>query len=409
MGVSGSSSETTTQARNSWAAKVRDCHRIIAKEKKGSVARVFLALQSHCDLNGYCWPLSSTLMRETALSRNAVFAALNRLEALGILHRSQLVSRGGQGRNSPALFRIGGPIKDLPENARSRYILPRAPASKSTRKVQANQDRGTKKRYVAPEVSKTSTTGVPENTIGEVSKTTTGGVPETGTQNYFTEQPPGPATVEPNEPPDPACTVDSRQDHTADSNCDENRRVGGKSPSFHSPDPRPPQNADAQHEGSQPRSSELTPPKIPPVVAYLAKHGKLPPYIPDETHLLLDDEGNYSGYVDRDGKRRDKWNNFESIEMAQHRRMNEQLHRFLASRSEKRVVVNHGPKPEAQIGPTFTWDQTVAVLRNGTRSEDEAKRWSEGTGIPAQVFLVEDQFERRAAFDEWKARRETAP
>src|ERR1700730_14360348 len=111
-------------------------------------------------------------------------------------------------------------------------------------------------------------------------------------------------------PPLPACSVGLRQDHASAAVAEsENRRNG--CPSDFSLAVIPDQNP-------LPRGA-------PPVMAFLAKHGKRPDYVVDESHLILDAEGNYAGYIGRNGKRYTEWNEFESIEMASRRKTDEAI------------------------------------------------------------------------------------
>jgi hypothetical protein len=393
MDRSESTAEVQARSRRVWAEQVRAFHKIVAKEK-GAVCRVFVALQGHADLDGYCWPLVSTIERETRLSRNTVFAAVKRLEGLGILSRRQLVSRGSQGRNSPVLFRIGGPIKNLPEKASRLYVLQVQPQQKSAVKSQVQPRRCTKNRYVGGDVPKTGTGAVAETGTGEIPKTGTGLIPEIGTQNYSKEVSEGISTSENKPTPNPACSVGSRQDHGAAIEHGVKNQGDGNTGAF----------SIARTIGFPLHHQAESDGRLPPVVAYYKKHRKLPPYIPDETHLVFDGDGRFCGYVDQDGKRRNEWNNFESIRMAEIRECNETI-RKLPARSEPNEPAR-AEGHESEYDPrSLTPDEKRRMLRAGTIHEDVAERWSARSGIPAYIFLVTDSYERAEKFKEWKAAR----
>jgi hypothetical protein len=139
---------------------------------------------------------------------------------------------------------------------------------------------------------------------------------------------------------------------------------------------------------------------LPPVVAFYKKHGKLPPYILDETQLLWDSEKNFIGYVDRNGNRHDAWNNYESIHMATHRRNREVLEEFTREaeqrEAERRETERRRSEAEARTPPRpFTGKEKIEVLRLGTDEEETAERWSQRSGIPARIFLIKNKYDRR--------------
>ena len=91
---SKSSDDITAQKIRSdrWAETLRRIHPLVAKAK-GSTARVFLALQSHADIHGYCWPLISTLQKFTGIKdRDTITDALRDLKFRGIIDRAYLIS-----------------------------------------------------------------------------------------------------------------------------------------------------------------------------------------------------------------------------------------------------------------------------------------------------------------------------
>jgi helix-turn-helix protein len=161
------SAATNKPTTNSRAQVVRECHRRCAGAS-GAAGSVLHALMFHQNADGYCWPLATRLQEHTKLSRNAVFVALNELESLGIIDRRMLTSRVN-GRNAPTLYRIGGKVTHLPQNA-ARYILGNKRKPKSSRRRKGAT-------YRKPVHRK----------LGDVPKTGTGVVPETGTQKYYRE------------------------------------------------------------------------------------------------------------------------------------------------------------------------------------------------------------------------------
>jgi hypothetical protein len=139
--------------------------------------------------------------------------------------------------------------------------------------------------------------------------------------------------------------------------------------------------------------STSSPTRLPPVIAFFKKHGKLPGYIIDETHLLFDGENRFCGYVDRDGKRRDEWNCFESIRMAEQRMSREAIREALQIEIERRVAEAERPVID-QPPPKLTREEKLKMLRVGTGDENVAGRWSARTGVPAHIYLVKNPNER---------------
>jgi hypothetical protein len=115
------------------------------------------------------------------------------------------------------------------------------------------------------------------------------------------------------------------------------------------------------------------PSPLPPALAYFKKNGKLPPYIIDETHLLFDSDGRFCGYVDRDGKRRDEWNCFESIRMAEIRMNREAARQILQQVADRHVGEVEQPVIE-QSPPKLTREEKLTMLRVGTDDENVAER-----------------------------------
>jgi hypothetical protein len=82
-----------------------------------------------------------------------------------------------------------------------------------------------------------------------------------------------------------------------------------------------------------------------------------------------------------------------------------------AVRKEKRIrerqarnaasVASEHPTQAAPI-VLVNGEEKLRMLRAGTSSEEQAQHWSEISGIPARIFLVRDQFERRDAYVEWR-------
>jgi hypothetical protein len=84
---------------------------------------VFLALEIHADIDGYCWPLVKKLQEVSGINRrNTIFAALRKLESVGAIRTGRLQSVFN-GRRSPLLYRIGGEVELLPTNAKRLYFL----------------------------------------------------------------------------------------------------------------------------------------------------------------------------------------------------------------------------------------------------------------------------------------------
>jgi len=109
--------------RDTWAKTLHRCHRIVRKAS-GTSCKVFVALLIYADLDGYCWPLISTLLKDTGIAKHETIAfALKELEALGVLDRQALSSKRS-GNRAPYLYRIGGKIEKLPSNAAVRFVLP---------------------------------------------------------------------------------------------------------------------------------------------------------------------------------------------------------------------------------------------------------------------------------------------
>jgi hypothetical protein len=135
--------------------------------------------------------------------------------------------------------------------------------------------------------------------------------------------------------------------------------------------------------------------RIPPVIAYLEKNGRLPPYIPDESQLLFDRHGRYAGYIDHKGSRRNEWNEYESITMAQQRRSHEAIFE-VAERSHK-AVEEVESTPRALCG-----EEKLEMLRLGAYDAAQAESWSARSGVPSKIYLTKDPRERAALFRRWK-------
>ena len=163
---SASRSEGETRAKI-----LRRCQKTVARAS-GSANKVFNALSSYIDFDGYCWPLVSRLQNDTNLSRNGLFLALSELESIGVIDRRVLISRVN-GRNAPTLYRIGGKVQKLPDNAR-RYILAHKRKTKARTRGRTNE---------VGDVPKTGTS----QTGGDVPKSGTRVVPKTGTQKLIIE------------------------------------------------------------------------------------------------------------------------------------------------------------------------------------------------------------------------------
>jgi hypothetical protein len=189
------------------------------------------------------------------------------------------------------------------------------------------------------------------------------------------------------EAPLPACSVGLRQDHPVEPVQEtENRKNGVATFSLAT---------------IEPQIQISTPARLPPVVAYFKKNGKLPPYIPDETHLLFDGENRFCGYVDRDGKRRDEWNCFESIRMAEIRMNREAAKQILQELAERRA--SEVEQPVIERPPTkLTCEEKLTMLRVGTDDDDVAERWSARTGVPTHVYLEKNNNARAEAYRQWK-------
>jgi hypothetical protein len=171
-----------TSSCTTWAKTLRRCELIVIKAS-GPACKVFLALKSHANCDGYCWPLVSTLLTLTGIrKRDTIFAALRELESLGIVYRRQLISR--RRRNSPTLYRIGDKVEAVPKNADHLYVLgPARPMHQKAGRSPAKQDLA----GLACEVPPNGTTGVPLNGATEVPSNGTTGVPPDRTQNYSRE------------------------------------------------------------------------------------------------------------------------------------------------------------------------------------------------------------------------------
>jgi hypothetical protein len=190
-------------------------------------------------------------------------------------------------------------------------------------------------------------------------------------------------TEDTTKPPLPACAVDLRQDHASAAVAEsENRRNGGPSifPLAVIPDQNP-----------LPRGA-------PPVLAFLAKHGRLPDYVVDESHLILDAEGNYAGYIGRNGKRYTEWNEFESIEMASRRQTDEAIRKFRMA-TERRLHEKETAESETPIVPRkATKEEKLEMLKTGAADAEQAEVWSKQSGFPADVLLIRNGHEREAAY-----------
>jgi hypothetical protein len=176
-----------------WAETIRRCESIVMKAS-GAACRVFVALKSSADSDGYCWPLVSTLAKLTGISgKKTLFRALKELEKLGVLKRAQLVSRT-VGRNSPNLYRIGGRIENLPANATSYY------GHFSTRRPRVKSLNTDTKRGEVVKSATSQTLGVRGEVVkmtpAEVVKMTPYEVVEMTTQNYSIELPYGTTPLE---------------------------------------------------------------------------------------------------------------------------------------------------------------------------------------------------------------------
>jgi Helix-turn-helix domain len=160
------------KVQEKYAARAKELLRClrIASRASGSAARAFLGLQSFANPEGYCWPLVSTLRKETKLGRSRLFLALAELESLGIIDRRTLVSRVN-GRNAPTLFRVGGKVTYLPKNA-ERYILAnkRKPQSRTSKGCEVHK---TRTSQPGGEVLVSRTGVVPVSRTGVVLKTRT--------------------------------------------------------------------------------------------------------------------------------------------------------------------------------------------------------------------------------------------
>jgi hypothetical protein len=193
--------------RDMWWKTLRRISPIVAKAS-GTACRVFTALQSYADADGYCWPLIVTLQNFTGIKRrDTIFGALRELETLDIVFRRQLISR--RGRNSPTLYRIGRKVEKLPDNAAARYVLGPRRLKKSSIPEHLEKGRGPEKRNFALRARRRTEKrdpgsippsnrarkkrviaqkAVPERpNLCEVPKNGTGGVPKNGTQNLSTE------------------------------------------------------------------------------------------------------------------------------------------------------------------------------------------------------------------------------
>ncbi len=166
-------SDAGIEGHEKFAARakvIQRCQRI-ASRASGSAARTFLALLSFANAEGYCWPLASTLTEVTKLGRSRLFLALSELESHGVIDRRMLVSRVN-GRNAPTLYRVGGKVTRLPQNA-ERYILAnkRKPHSRWRKRREVHQTRTSKPMA-----------DIPVSGMGVVLETGMGVVLETGIQ-----------------------------------------------------------------------------------------------------------------------------------------------------------------------------------------------------------------------------------
>jgi hypothetical protein len=162
------------------ANKIRECLAIVARAS-GSAAKVFTAIHRHIDFDGYCWLLSSTIQDETEINRpNTIFEALNELQAAGVLDRRMLISLIN-GRNAPNLFRIGGPIVSLPENARRNYVMADKPKPKPSRR----KSKATKRDISKSVISRGG--DITKNDRGVISKNDRGVISKNDIQKYYRE------------------------------------------------------------------------------------------------------------------------------------------------------------------------------------------------------------------------------
>jgi hypothetical protein len=206
-----------------WAKTLRRCE-WIAMKASGTACKVFTALKIHADMDGYCWPLISTLQAGTNLKkRDTIFAALRELEALGIVDRGSLSSR--KGRNSPTLYRIGGRVEKLPPNAATQYFLNPRRAKKSSMRARVKMGRRPSERDLAavpPNVSQINQPGEITNAVlkpqscGDVPSAGTTEVPSNGIQNYSRELPQGGVTSLWLPVPQPSLNTPSAKDAAAD-------------------------------------------------------------------------------------------------------------------------------------------------------------------------------------------------
>jgi Helix-turn-helix domain len=383
----------TTANRKSWAETFREMRNRTLTEASANALKVFVALELFAGSNdGYAYPSVATLQEKTGIKKpHTIFAALKELEALHIVYRRKLISKI-RGFTAPNLYRIGRPINELPERARANYILPdvQSPHPEPSRKGRYAAKRHGGTENARPEQKSesdeqgTSTSDMPPNGIGRYAvKRRRATCRETAVELKELE----PIEKEQETPP-LACSVGSRQVHAAEPVQEaETRKNGDATFSL----------ATIEPEIQKPAEPLF---RLPPALAYLKKHGKLPPYIADETHLLFDDENRYIGYIDRNGNRHDEWNNFESIQMAQQRMNREAIREFLQKEAGKRAAVVDQPVVEPRP-PTLTREEKLKMLRAGTDDENVAERWSTRTKVPARIYLVKGYNDRAEAYKLW--------
>lgn len=189
----------------------------------------------------------------------------------------------------------------------------------------------------------------------------------------------------------PACSVGLRQDYASMVAAESEKRPNGGASVFPL--------AVRQDRNRLPRGA-------PPVMAFIAKNGKLPPYVEDESQLLVDDDGNYAGYVGRDGKRYNEWNEYESIEMASQRRSNDAI-RKVRMAANARIRENETVDSETPSVPReLTGEEKLQMLRLGAADPEQAEAWSKRTGVPANVYLEKGDHARADAYRQWKTNRD---
>jgi hypothetical protein len=383
----------TTANRKSWAETFREMRNRTLTEASANALRVFVALELFAGSNdGYAYPSVASLQKKTGIKKpHTIFAALKELEALHIVYRRKLISKI-RGFTAPNLYRIGRPIDELPERARANYILPdvQSPHLAPSRKGRYAAKRHGGTENARPQrKSESESSDMPPNGIGRHAvKRHRATCRQTAVELIELEL----IELE-QETPLPACSVVLRQDHAVEPVQEpENRKNGDLNFSLATIEP-------------QIQVGTSSPTRLPPVIAFFRKHGKLPGYIIDETHLLFDGENRFCGYVDRDGKRRDEWNCFESIRMAEQRMSREAIREILQKETERRVA--EAEQPVIGQAPTkLTREEKLTMLRVGTDDENVAERWSVRTGVPAHVYLVKGYNARADAYRQWKTTRD---